>query len=326
MTSDDLTIRRADAADFPRIVELARRALGWDDDDAAFLTWKHLENPYGVSPMWVALDGERVVGFRTFLRWEFLFAGGTVVKAVRAVDTATDPDYQGRGIFTRLTLQGLQELPADGVKLVFNTPNEKSLPGYLKMGWTEVGRLGTTIMPTSFRCFAVLHTARTAAGRWPVPTELGTPATDAFSDEDGLTELLAGQPESHKVRTRRTPQFLAWRYGFEPLGYRVLARSASLRDGFAVFRRRQRGKALECVLCDVVVPGGDERQAERLLDLVQKAAPADYMIRLDSRRVTRGPFVRLPRVGPVLTCRPLDSSPAPGLAAWKLSMGDVELF
>jgi GNAT superfamily N-acetyltransferase len=328
--SDDITLRRATTDDFPRIVELARRALGWEDDDAAFLTWKHLENPFGVSPMWVALAedeaGERVVGFRTFLRWEFVRGGGTVVRAVRAVDTATDPDHQGRGIFTRLTLRGLEELPSEGAQMVFNTPNDKSLPGYLKMGWTEVGQLATAIMPTSFHCFAVLHTARTAAGRWPVPTELGSPAADAFTDDDGVREVLATQPGSHKLRTRRTPEFYAWRYGFEPLGYRVIATGASLRDGFAVFRRRRRGKALECVLCDVVVPEGDERQVERLLDLVQKAAPSDYMIRLDPRRVTRGPFVRLPRVGPVLTCRPLDESPAPELTAWKLSMGDVELF
>jgi hypothetical protein len=97
MTSNELTIRRASASDFPRIVELARRALGWEDDDAAFLTWKHLENPFGVSPMWVELDGERVVGFRTFLRWEFVFAGGTVVKAVRGGRHRDRPRVPGRG-------------------------------------------------------------------------------------------------------------------------------------------------------------------------------------------------------------------------------------
>jgi hypothetical protein len=42
--------------------------------------------------------------------------------------------------------------------------------------------------------------------------------------------------------------------------------------------------------------------------------------------VARDGFFRLPRVGPVLACRPLDDSPAPDLARWALNLGDVELF
>ena len=83
-------------------------------------------------------------GFRTLMRWEFL-DGERVVRAVRAVDTATHPDYQGRSIFTRLTLHALDELVAEGVEFVFNTPNEQSRPGYLKMGWQVVGQLPTAV-------------------------------------------------------------------------------------------------------------------------------------------------------------------------------------
>ena len=50
------------------------------------------------------------------------------------------------------------------------------------------------------------------------------------------------------------------------------------------------------------------------------------IVRFDRRVVTRGPFVRLPHVGPVLACRPLDASAAPELPGWALTMGDVELF
>src|SRR6478735_9586729 len=130
--ADELDVRRADRGDLDGILALARAALGWTDSDSSFLEWKHLENPFGASPMWDATDDERVVGFRTFVRWEFLRPDGHVVRAARAVDTATDPAYQGRGIFTRLTLEGLEHLPSDGVQLIFNTPNAKSLAGYLK--------------------------------------------------------------------------------------------------------------------------------------------------------------------------------------------------
>ena len=78
------------------------------------------------------------IGLRAFMRWRF-DATGQDVRAVRAVDTATHPDHQGRGIFSRLTSEAIDLLRGD-TDLIFNTPNEKSLPGYLKLGWRIVGR------------------------------------------------------------------------------------------------------------------------------------------------------------------------------------------
>src|SRR5690606_25693858 len=123
------------------VLGLIEAALGRRPDprNAAFFAWKHRENAFGASPAWVAVDGDRVVGFRTLMRWEFDTPEGPV-RAVRAVDTATHPDHQGRGIFSALTRRAVEELQNDGVGFVFNTPNDKSRPGYLKMGWREVGR------------------------------------------------------------------------------------------------------------------------------------------------------------------------------------------
>jgi hypothetical protein len=94
----------------------------------------------------------------------------------------------------------------------------------------------------------------------------------------------------------------------------------------AVFRRRRRGEAVEGVVCEVLAPGGDRKAESELLRQVRQAADADYLLRLDPRPVTRGPFVRLPRVGPVLACRALGTASAPDLSGWALTMGDVELF
>jgi GNAT superfamily N-acetyltransferase len=322
----DIEIGRADARDFPGILELARRALRWTDDDASFLEWKHMQNPFGVSPMWIARADDRVVGFRTFLRWEFETPDGRTVRAARAVDTATDPDHQGRGIFTRLTRAAIEELPNDGVELIFNTPNEKSLPGYLKMGWSEVGRLPVALMPTSWRFPLVVGRARQAAGRLPLTTTAGEPASEVFLGV-AVDELLAVSGAPAGLRTARDRDYFLWRYGNELLGYRVVfADLGRPSRGFAVFRRRRRGDAVEAVLCDVVVPEGGGRIARGLARTVARVADADYVLRIDRRVVTTDPFVQMPRIGPVLACRPLDGSAAPGLRGWSLTMGDVELF
>ena len=95
----------------------------------------HPVDPFGRSFMLVAETDGRIVGLRAFMRWEFV-AGDRRFRAVRAVDTATHPDHQGKGIFSRLTLEALDSL-RDQADFIFNTPNEKSLPGYLKMGWSD---------------------------------------------------------------------------------------------------------------------------------------------------------------------------------------------
>jgi Acetyltransferase (GNAT) domain len=134
--TDDIVVRQARANDRPQILALVARILGWgmDSRNEALFAWKHEHNVFGPSPAWVALDGDHLAGFRTFLRWEFEL-GGTPIRAARAVDTATDHAYQRRGVFRRLTLLALEELEVDGPTFVFNTPNDQSRPGYLSMGW-----------------------------------------------------------------------------------------------------------------------------------------------------------------------------------------------
>jgi GNAT superfamily N-acetyltransferase len=329
--SERLAVRRSTDDDEPAVLELLQTSLGWlaDEHHAAFFRWKHRDNPFGPSPAWVALDGERIVGLRVLLRWEFDRDGGPderAARAVRAVDTATDPAYQGRGIFSMLTLHAIDELTREGLHFIFNTPNDQSLPGYLKMGWQVVGRLPVAARPRSPAAMARMARARTAADLWSTPADAGLDAVQALADVSALGALLASQPRTRGLRTRRTPEVIRWRYaGFPPLGYRVLLRGSRLEEGFVVFRLRRRGQALEAVVGDVLVPGADRRTTAALLRSVPRAAGADYAIRLGRGAAGAG-YVALPRQGPVLTWRALTEETPPPLESWRLTLGDVELF
>src|SRR5680860_590290 len=177
-------VLRATPEHEPEILELLTSTLGRPNTsrDGELFRWKHARNPFGASPMWVAVAQDEIVGLRTFLRWEFQ-CGERILRAVRAVDTATRPDYQGRGIFTKLTLVGVDALRAEGVDFVFNTPNDRSRPGYLKMGWQTVGRLTTVVRPTSPWSLPKLIGARRAAERWSSPSSAGIPAAEALAEE-----------------------------------------------------------------------------------------------------------------------------------------------
>lgn len=324
-----LEVRRAEPADRSAVLELLSASLGWlpDEHFDHFFDWKHNQSPFGPSPAWVAIDADRLVGFRTFLRWEYESAGGKVSRAVRAVDTATHPSFQGRGIFRRLTLAALEDLAEDGVDFVFNTPNEQSRPGYLKMGWTEVGRLPTSVRPASLTSPLRMARARVPAERWSTPSDAGRPAEEVLGDAS-LADLLAVLSPDDRLHTRRTPAYLRWRYGFGPLAYRTVTVSDHVGDGLAVFRLRRRGAALECALCEVLVPAGDRLAYRALLRSVARTSGADYVIRIGGLPIDRSGFVRLPRQGPILTWRPLGEGGAAGaaLADWHLSLGDVELL
>jgi GNAT superfamily N-acetyltransferase len=327
-TDSQILVRSTAPGDRRAVLDLLEPTLGWssDDDFGAFYAWKHEQNPFGPSPSWVAVDDGEVVGLRIFLRWEHVAPGSEVLRTVRAVDTATRPSHQGRGVFRRLTLHALDDLRDEGVAFVFNTPNDSSRPGYLKMGWTEVGHLAASVRLTSPASPVRMARARVPADIWSVPSTAGRPASEVLASPD-IAELLDSVAPADRLSTHRTPAFLRWRYGFGPLAYRAVTLGDDVREGVAIFRVRRRGSARECALCDVLSPAGEPGARRALVRSTARASGADYVIRLGGPAVSRDGFARAPQRGPVLTWRPLRSgTPGGRVDDWALVLGDIELF
>ena len=321
----ELEIRRAESTDEEEVLELFRVALGWKagDPNEALFAWKHRTNPFGESPAWVAVDEGRIVGYRTFLRWRFLDRADKPVRAVRAVDTVTAPEHQGRGIFRRLTLQAVAELTLAGDRMVFNTPNDQSRPGYLKMGWTVARHLPVGLLPAGMRGVRRMVQSRVPAELWSEPTDAGLAAPETLA-RPGVAEALLQHAPQRGFRTDRTSAYLTWRTALEPLHYRVLlADPADPGRGGLVFRLRRRGPALEAAVIEQLVP--DRRTGVRLVARLLAETGADYAI-----GVRTGPSaglipVPVPGFGPILTTRALAGAP-PAPDEWTLTLGDVELF
>jgi len=317
---DGLEVRRATEADEADAVALCAEVLadGIGERFPALFHWKHRENPFGSSPMWVAVDNGRIVAVRVLMRWQFE-RDGVAVRAVRAVDTATHPDYQGRGLFTALTLQGLTDVAADGVELVFNTPNDKSRPGYLKMGWQEVGRLAPVAAFRGPLTIPRVLRSRVPADLWPEPMELGSSVQDWLRD-DGLARALrrATPPPAGALTTSLTAEFMEWRFGSPLQPCRVVEDERAV----VVVERRRRGEVIELVC---LLGLGAARDVDRLLRRTMREAGADTVLRLGSPAPRRG-FLPMPGVGPRLTCRMLGAAPVPALSDWSLTLGDVVLF
>ncbi len=311
-----LDIREATPDDRPAIIELCRASLGWGDDPRfeQLFSWKHDQNAFGPSYMWVATDGDKVVGLRAFMRWEFV-RGSEVLHAVRAVDTATHPGYQGKGLFTAMTMHGLDVITDDGIDFVFNTPNDKSRLGYLKMGWQQVGKLPVAIRVAGPIAAIKVARSRVASSHWPSQKDVGVPLSAVVSDLANAVE----QPDDFAaIRTNVSNAFYRWRYGAAFLGYRVVPTDG----GNLVVRVRQRGDAEELVMLDA--PGLTLSAADRAAGRLLRPHGLDHALRIGPADLHHG-FLPTPG-GPVVTWRSVCANAMPPLPNWQLAMGDVELF
>lgn len=307
-----MQVREATEDDVSEAVRLMGASLGEGSvpRSEAFFRWKHLQNPFGRSAMWVAEDEGGLVGLRTMLRWE-LRRGERGMRLVRAVDTATRPDAQGRGVFRRLTLEAVRRLTADGVAGVFNTPNPKSGAGYLSMGWHSIGRAKVFARP---RLRGLLLHRR--AARWEVET----------SEQARLDEVaeMAGWRAHRAVdelwETPKSPSYLRWRYRDVP---GISYGAARHEDGAVVFRRRVRRGLHELTLCEVRWPAKPRRWLDELCagaDVVTCSGGDPEL----TRQLAWLGFV--PVRGPVVFVRPLADGGVTAMNQCAWSIGDLELF
>ena len=336
-------VRRAQTGDRTRILDLMRISLGKGviPRSEAFWEWKHERNPFGASPVLIAeMEGE-LAGLRAFLRWTWR-SGAQDVTAVRAVDTATHPEHRGQGIFKWLTLQLRDEMEAEGVGLVYNTPNAQSRPGYLKMGWALVGKPALWVRPVRPVRLAKALRAEGLQGEEASPPEIAAPRASAALADARIADIVqaaSSTPTRRAYHTEPRLDVMRWRYaeipGFE---YAVLTRGEGTDGAVAVVRSRQRGAVRELRVCELLVGSGRGARvnARRVLRDAAQCADVDVVIALPPawigarRALAASGFMPVPRSGPVLTVHPLHlSGAAPNpirLQSWRPSIGDLELF
>src|ERR1700761_499619 len=155
MTAEALAIRPAGTA--PAQLEAYSRLLNasfaTDRFNAAALAWRYRDNPAGQVVGADAWDGERLAAHYVTCPLEARI-DGRVVKGLLSLNTATHPDYQGRGLFTTLAEAAYAAGAAAGYGFVIGVANANSTPGFLrKLGFQDVGRLEAGVLATLPRRF-----------------------------------------------------------------------------------------------------------------------------------------------------------------------------
>lgn len=319
-----MEIREASKADIPEIISLLKKSLGESllPKSEAYFIWKHYDNPFGLSKILLACQNEKIIGLRAFMKWTWS-NNESNVKAVRAVDTATDPDYQGKGIFRTLTMAAVDICKTEGVGFVFNSPNQLSIKGYLKMGWYAIGKMPIYISPGSL-----------------IPNKFNENRIEkAYKEFDIVTELGKLGREWKLVKknmvmhTELTYDYLKWRYVDCP----VAKYGSCIEAGKfgIVFRLKKINKFTELRICEIWT---ESTVSEKLLkfalkQIIKKVKPVmvscapSCSIDSNSQRLPMmwGPF----RKGPVVTLRKLSFDNLKNFDQfynWNPSIGSMELF
>jgi GNAT superfamily N-acetyltransferase len=156
MTGQALAIRPAGTA--PAQLEaysrLLNAAFGTDKFNTAALAWRYRDNPAGTLVGADAWDGETLAAHYVTCPLEARI-DGAVVRGLLSLNTATHPDYQGKGLFTRLAERAYELGAAAGYGFVIGVANANSTPGFLrKLAFQDVGRLHAGVLAALPRRFS----------------------------------------------------------------------------------------------------------------------------------------------------------------------------
>ncbi|CAM4240452.1 GNAT family N-acetyltransferase [Gillisia hiemivivida] len=313
-----MQIREATELDISEILEVLKASLGETSSKKTEAVWryKHIENPFGKSLVLVAVENDKLIGVRALMRWKWQL-GKQVFSTLRAVDTATHPEHQGKGVFKKLTLKAIEIAREQSDHFIFNTPNTQSLPGYLKMGWEEVDKLKIRIISVN-------------PLNWFGNKKPGNYGINNNSSDAQLIELISKynliKAEKNKLFTLKSPEYLSWRYENNPLQeYEVKADKDFFIAGY--IKQHKYFKELRITEHIFINNLGLEKLNKGAKELTKK---------LGAQVVTTSSDLNLAigfsgNYGPVLTLRDVNLTTnlkheLLQLNNWSYTLGDLELF
>lgn len=137
--TDSVVIREFQPTDEQAVVEITQAAYGASvDPKEVYEYWARGIRADSTSYM-VAEIGGRVVGTQPMEYFDYTFAKGNCKGGI-LTGVAVHPNFQGMGIFTKLVQACEEAAWLHGASFVTTMPNDKSKPGFIKMGYVDLGQ------------------------------------------------------------------------------------------------------------------------------------------------------------------------------------------
>jgi hypothetical protein len=239
------------------------------DEKRRYFEWKYEQNPYISAPiLFIALDGERVVGTRGFHGSQWKTREGSVVIPC-AEDFAIAPEHRNGSLATSIMHAALDDLEQRGYEFVMNASGgQATVLHSLAMGWKSIGAMA----PVARRAdrgrarLAVDRLARKARSYWRpgrllraryrdvvygkpfdrldrvsglrAPGNDTTIVVERSPDPRMLAGVAARLHDDGRIRHVRDAGFFRWRFGHPDREYRILLSECDGEfDGYMVIAR-----------------------------------------------------------------------------------------
>ncbi len=194
------------------------------------LRWQYAKSVTGKTFVDFALtDHETRVAAIYATLSSYLRVNGERRVALQSLDTLTDADFRGRGLFVSLAQDTFRRAAESGVALVYGFPNASSAHGFFKkLGWTPIDPVPMMLRPLRTGYFASRAPARLRpfASRLPdlplsVPLPLpsfGRTMRDLTADDldARATDLWNDFADGIGVAIERDATYLRWRLFDKP--------------------------------------------------------------------------------------------------------------
>lgn len=306
----------------------------------ALWRWKHLLNPFGPSQVQVALDNTgTVIGTLALMPWQLRHAG-RVLRAARAVDLATHPNFRRKGVATLLSEEAVEAIKADRPSIVFHTPNRASIGIALKRSPLFVGVISPSIQLRHVARLLVRRAfrLRLAAGQNLVGDILAHALPiRSWLERDGEVQQLLGTDFPRQFRTERTLGYLRWRYADRPLEpyYALNIDDQGELLGSVIFRVSSGATTNGIVIQDLLMRNREPHVPAAFRRGLDSLRHADFFAGCVSHdpleRAVLGhlALIAVPRMSYRLAVRAVDpelAEAAHQISAWSLAMGDLDGF
>ena len=272
-------------------MDFARRAepafgFSWARSEALF-RWKYGDPMHALSgqemPVWIARDGERVVGFLGSQPTGYL-REGTPIRGNLAMDLYLEESCRGRGIAAGML--ALYEASAELKLMLVSSPHAHSI--YLRRGYTSLPGVRSWFFANGAGAASrwILRRLRLAPARQSPPA--AESLADGLSGKAGVGILASSEHdevdaflERCRLASRLAPlrdvAALVWRYRAHPARHGeifTLREAGELKAVFALCRRELNGPPA-IVIGDLFLAGpGEAAATRRIVDLAREMVDA----------------------------------------------------
>ena len=275
----NLVIREYQEGDEVKILSLFRTTLvdseQYTDD---YWRWMYKQNPLKSAMVFVAFDGEKLIGHYALVPLKMAINGILRIGAT-AVNIAIHPDYQGQGIFSKLVAKAAEQASNEGISLSYVFPNERSYPIFTqKLGWIDVSSLCSVFKPLDIKRILKRHfknkyltNVLEYLGRrflsiffrtYKFTPPPGTDITEVSTFDERMDEFWEKIYEEYNIITVRNKEYLTWRFVNKPIraNYVIyLAEKGKQVLGYIVLKLMTTKDAEEGMIMDIfALPGRDD--------------------------------------------------------------------